>query len=399
MTATRQLLLGALFLTSFGILAVYTLYLYDLPWLGDRTFWRIEFPAANGLRVGDSVRASGMQIGRVTRMSFDPAAAPDRRISVTVSLETPVVLREGYAVEIQETTLLGGRNIDIETGPTEAPVFPMRDDTVLRGTLDSPPLEALTAIGDLVSDNREAVYNILDNVDALVAGVRGGQGTVGRLMRDEEMSSNLNSGVDRFSMFMDDASAITTDIRAGKGTLGKLFTEEELYRAVEEIAADLEVGVDDLRILAADLKDGKGTIGRFLRDDGLADTVQGAIEDIDVIVERARAGEGTLGRFLADDEIANRIESIATRIDEGEGVLGALIADDEMYRNLKTSLGTLSDIFAKVQAGEGTVGKLIQEEEIYKELLAAVQLLTRSLEDYREAAPVSTFTSVLFGAF
>ena len=72
MNPTRQILLGALFLTAFGILAVYTLYLYDLPWLGDRTSWRIEFPAANGLRVGDGVRASGMRIGRVTKMTFDP---------------------------------------------------------------------------------------------------------------------------------------------------------------------------------------------------------------------------------------------------------------------------------------------------------------------------------------
>ena len=41
----------------------------------------------------------------------------------------------------------------------------------------------------------------------------------------------------------------------------------------------------------------------------------------------------------------------------------------------------------------------MNDRELYDEALVAVKLLTRSLEDYREAAPVSAFTGVLFGAF
>lgn len=399
MNGTRHLLLGLFFLSSFGILAAYTLFLYDLPWLGSHTVWRIEFPEANGLRVGDAVRASGMQIGRVTRMSFDPEAAPERRISVTVSLETPVVLHEGYRILIEETTLLGGRDIDIDTGPPEAPRFEVGPDVVLRGSLERPPLEALAAIGELVRENGASVTEMLDNANAIVRDVREGKGSLGRLVADQELSQRLSTGVDRFALLMEDASALSADVRAGRGTLGKLFTEEELYVSVRQVTADLEGGVADLKVLAADLREGRGTVGRLLRDDGLADEVQAAIEDLREILRRVRDGEGTVGRLVNDPAIAERIESIAAKIDSGEGVVGGLLADDQLYGSLKSALDDLAAVSAKLRSGEGTLGRLVQEEEVYKELLAAVRLLTRSLEDYREAAPVSTFTNVLFGAF
>jgi len=52
-----------------------------------------------------------------------------------------------------------------------------------------------------------------------------------------------------------------------------------------------------------------------------------------------------------------------------------------------------------VRAGQGTLGKLFADEKLYDQLSLAVALLTRSLEDYREAAPITAFTSVLFAAW
>jgi len=59
----------------------------------------------------------------------------------------------------------------------------------------------------------------------------------------------------------------------------------------------------------------------------------------------------------------------------------------------------LADVVGTVRDGRGTVGKLIMEEQLYYEIVKAVGLLTRSLEEFREAAPIGTFTNVIFGAF
>jgi len=392
MSSSRLFKLGLFFLAAFGMLAYFTLFLYDQQWFGDQTVFRVEFPEANGLRVGDGVRVSGMRIGRVTRMSFDPNAAPQRRISVSLSLETPVVLREGYEIQIGETTLLGGRNIDILTGPADAAPLEITEDTILVGTLDPSPLAALSAVGNLVTDNREFVRSILENFDAVMAGVRAGDGTIGRLISDKELGDKVGTAVD-------DISVVVGDVRAGKGTLGKLLVEEELYTTIDEVVANLRDGSADLKLILADVEAGKGSIGRLVKDEELAGQLAKAIEDLQGMISNAAAGKGTIGRLFADDKIAYDLEQILAKLNSGEGVLGGLISSDEMYQDLSGALDDISTIVATVREGEGTLGKLIMNEEVYQEILAAVRLLTRSLEDYREAAPVSTFTSVLFGAF
>ena len=39
------------------------------------------------------------------------------------------------------------------------------------------------------------------------------------------------------------------------------------------------------------------------------------------------------------------------------------------------------------------------DEELYDQLRLAVGLITRSLEEFRESAPISSMTGVIFGAF
>ena len=57
------------------------------------------------------------------------------------------------------------------------------------------------------------------------------------------------------------------------------------------------------------------------------------------------------------------------------------------------------EAFSLARAGEGTLGAIVMNDELYQEVLRTVGLLTRSLEDYREAAPITSFTGVLFSAF
>jgi hypothetical protein len=37
--------------------------------------------------------------------------------------------------------------------------------------------------------------------------------------------------------------------------------------------------------------------------------------------------------------------------------------------------------------------------DLYDQVARALDIVTRALEEYRESAPITTFTSVLFGAF
>ena len=43
--------------------------------------------------------------------------------------------------------------------------------------------------------------------------------------------------------------------------------------------------------------------------------------------------------------------------------------------------------------------KLVMDADLYEEVRKALQILTRTLQEYREAAPITTFTSILFSGW
>ena len=72
---------------------------------------------------------------------------------------------------------------------------------------------------------------------------------------------------------------------------------------------------------------------------------------------------------------------------------------EKIVANVKTASEDPNTVVAHVRMGEGSLGKILMDQELYDEALKSVKLLTRSLEDYREAAPITAFTGVLFSAF
>jgi phospholipid/cholesterol/gamma-HCH transport system substrate-binding protein len=364
MNNQRQFLLGIFFITALSILAVYTLFFTDTVSLfGKQIQIEVYFPEAHGLREGDPVQAAGLRIGRVTKLDYRLSAPLEERIHATLSLDEEIELQEGFRITIQESTLLGGRHVDIDPG--EYGGVPVDKDEVLYGRVKKNPIEALADLGTLFTDNRANVASILENFEAVMSDVRDGKGLVGRLLTDETMSEDL-------ALAAANIRTVTDRVEAGEGLLGALVSDEEL-----------------------------------------ADSVRGAVTSLQAIADDLRAGEGLAGRLIYDDALANEVEkgllafsSVGQRIDEGEGVLGRLISDEELaaelegiFQDFGSASQDLQALTAQLRSGEGTLGKLMMDQELYDEALTAVGLLTRSLEDYREAAPVTAFTSVLFSAF
>ena len=361
----RQFALGVFFLVALSILAFYTLFLTDFTLFRDVETEEVYFPAANGLREGDPVMISGLRIGRVKTLEYDVNQPEHKRIKATLTLNDPVEFNEGFRISIKESTLLGGRQIDIDPGTYGGAPVDRIQMPELFGTVEKNPIAALGEFGDILAENRDMVRNIVSNLDQMVSDARAGQSVIGRLLSDDEMGTDLALTFANFR-------GVTDDIRAGRGVLGQLVSDEEL-------AASVKSTVDSLSIIAADLQAGKGLAGRLVYDDDLANAASEAIDNLSAFTADLRSGEGVAAKLFQDKELAAEFES---------AISGFRSASED-----------LSVVAAQVRAGEGSLGKLVMDTELYQEALESVQLITRTLEDYREAAPISTFTNVLFGAF
>jgi phospholipid/cholesterol/gamma-HCH transport system substrate-binding protein len=175
--------------------------------------------------------------------------------------------------------------------------------------------------------------------------------------------------------------------------------------------------LDNFKTASVNIKDitdrlnkGEGTIGKFLSDDSeLYEDLSATIASLKTISGKIEKGEGTIGKLLSKDDkmyeniaaSAESFKNISARLEAGKGTLGKLMSEDEdLYNNLNASAASLKKIIARIENGEGTLGKLMSEDEgLYEEIEGIVGEARATVEDYRETAPIVTFTSIFFGAF
>ncbi|MBK7877980.1 MAG: MCE family protein [Planctomycetes bacterium] len=393
-TGSRTLALGGLFLAALCVLGYYTLFLTDISWFKKTYDLQIHFQDLNGLREGDAVLVAGMRWGRIKSMEFDPEQPIDKRITVIATLEKPLPLREGAKIQIEDATLLGGRNLSIDPGPATGK--PLPKDRALFGEIAPNPLDAL---GKLVSESQKGVTDIVSNLAEVTDRAKDGKGTVARLINDEKLADDLAEAMSRATATLGSLDRITQDLANGKGTAGQLLVNTEVYDNLANATRNIDVAVGKLSTILTDVQSGKGILGRLIEDEEAADQLVSAIRDMRTIVDRIQRGEGTLGVLVNDPTLAENLTEISTRLKNGEGTLGALLTKSTVYDNLEETTDNLRVVSGAVRNGQGSIGRLIMDDELYQQIKTALSIVQRALEEYREAAPITTFTSVFFGAF
>jgi phospholipid/cholesterol/gamma-HCH transport system substrate-binding protein len=96
----------------------------------------------------------------------------------------------------------------------------------------------------------------------------------------------------------------------------------------------------------------------------------------------------------------DKLKEISDRLAGGEGTLGKLLSKDEtLYKDVSAAAASLKNIAAKIEKGEGTIGKLTMDESLYHDVKKTMAEARAAIDDFREAAPLTTFSSLFLGAF
>lgn len=180
-----------------------------------------------------------------------------------------------------------------------------------------------------------------------------------------------------------ETSRLIADIRAGKGTLGRLVTDDAAYRDVEAL-------VQAATRVADAVRQGRGTMGRLVNDPKIYDELAASTADLHALTGRLARGEGTLGALLQDPALgqsatraAANLEAVTGRLTRGEGTAGRLLTDEQLFTRLSSTAGRLDDLTAKLAAGEGTAGLLLQDRQLYENMSRAVTELRGLVSDIR----------------
>jgi phospholipid/cholesterol/gamma-HCH transport system substrate-binding protein len=204
-----------------------------------------------------------------------------------------------------------------------------------------------------------------------------GEGTVGKLLLDEDMAQKMEKIVADVSSFSDTMRDVAEKIERGEGTVGKLLLDEEMGQKMEKIVADVSSFSDTMRDVARKIQDRKSIAGKFLVDEEEA-------EKFELMLADAR-------------KVAREMSEFSEKFQDS--TLGRLASGGELYEKLDRAMDDLNVTLAALAEGKGTIGKLIQNPEVYHELVAVMQGGRQILEEYREQSPILTFAGAIFGAF
>jgi len=318
------------------------------------------FPDVGGLRKNDNIVLRGMPVGSVVGMALG-----DKRVKVKMMIDPSVTFRQGYLLTVMPTTMLGGNYLLVEEG--SGPEVAV--DAVLDG---QPPSNLVKDMSEIVSELKEALE----------------QGGIGSTL------ANVNTASASISNLL-------VRLESGEGTLGKLLAPDaKLY-------ADLETTAANLKTVTTRLEKGEGSLGRLVADDGkVYEDLRSVAASLRDVAGRLEKGEGSIGRLLKDDgkvyddlaaSMAN-VRGVTEKLNNGDGSLGKLMKDDaKLYADLEASAATMRIVMERLEKGEGTLGKLSKDEALYVEVQGALKDVRQIIDNMRDTAPITTFSSILFG--
>lgn len=202
-----------------------------------------SFAHIAGLQVGAKVRVAGMDAGEVKEIHVP--AGPSSRFLVVMQIRSDLhpLVRTDSVASIQNDGLVGNKFVQVETGTDAAP------QVADKGTIRSVEPFDLTDLMQKMSDT-------IDTIDVTIADVQGElQETLSSISDTAQSARSLvnDVGVDVRAIaeagnkISTDLRSVVADVKAGRGTVGKLITDDALYQQAKDISEQARSVVENLK--------------------------------------------------------------------------------------------------------------------------------------------------------
>jgi phospholipid/cholesterol/gamma-HCH transport system substrate-binding protein len=293
-------------------------------------FWqnyslKVKFDNVAGLMEGSPVRVAGVEVGSVTDVQL---SATGVEVWFTIVDDMRPLVTDRSTASIGSISLLGEGAVDITAGPGGTPVPEW-------GYVSGGAAE-----GSIAQLTGQATAG-LNEAKQLVAEIRSGRGTLGKLLTDDSLYREMDS-------FVKAAERVASSVADGKGTVGKLANDPQLYN-------ELEAALANLNSITAKLRSGEGSLGQLMNDPALATSLNRMSGNLEAVTGRLSRGEGTAGKLLSDDALYNRLDSMTARLDtvlqqlsNGEGTAGQLLRDKQLYENMNLTVSEMRALIAEI---------------------------------------------------
>ncbi|HQM29039.1 MAG TPA: MlaD family protein [Syntrophales bacterium] len=234
-----------LFMTMVVLLVLVTVVLIGRgqDWFRDYVTYYTTFKEGYNLQVGAPVKLFKTDIGKVKKITL----VEDKvRVELAILEEYASRIRKDTLATVESPTIIGSEYVSIRPGPVTEPAIPERgviksmdrkslDDIMQEFELEKTAkmlIGAIQNLSDMVEELQDpggplfsslrSVEKTLKDVRAIVADVQAGEGTVGGLLKSDELLVKINDAMDQIDQILanvergsEDVPAITKSTKRG----------------------------------------------------------------------------------------------------------------------------------------------------------------------------------------
>src|SRR5579863_5265778 len=334
-----QLKVGLLAVTALALLAVLIFLMTSSKGLfqsRSEIYTFLDDSAA--IAAGAPVRLNGITAGKVAGVTLSGQNEPNRIVKVTMEVDNaflpsiPVDSQAAIAAE----NLLGTKYINIKKGRAAATIQPGAEIK----SLDTREFDDVVQQG---YSTLASLNGIFKKLDGILDQLQEGQGTIGKLLSDDELYKKVVG-------IVDETHRVIAALDSQEGTLGKLMHDDSLY-------TDLRGTLARVNDLADSIQKGDGTIGKLMKDPALYDDTRATIGDIRKLLAGLNEGKGTAGKLLSSDDLHNqlqatigRLDTLLDKINNGQGTLGQLLVNPSLYQSLDSTTREINGLMKDFRA-------------------------------------------------
>ncbi|WP_196885047.1 MlaD family protein [Aureivirga sp. CE67] len=288
MKLTRELKTGitflvviALFIWGYNYLKGHNLFDGSL-----RTFYA-KYDNVHGLNTASVVRMNGLQVGKVSKIYFDPDTAEKGQIIVAFSLENDITFSKESEAVIASAGLAGGQIIKI---------MPKFDGTTAESGDYLPGIvepDILTTVAEKLEPLQEKLSVVLTSTDSLMVGLNDVLNTQSRVLLKEAIK-DLNGTVYNFKKISHNLEGFTkkggdidktlnniTEITANFEKISDTISNANLGNTLNKLNSAM-TNLDDLMV---GVQNGEGTLGKLMKNDTLYVNLKNASRQLEQLIQ------------------------------------------------------------------------------------------------------------------
>jgi phospholipid/cholesterol/gamma-HCH transport system substrate-binding protein len=198
---------------------------------------KAQFKTVSGLKVGNNVRFSGINVGTVDEIQI--LTDTSVLVELLVKKEVQQFIKKDAKASIGSDGLMGDKVLTIFPGIAQVPVK------------DGDLIASKTAIE--MEDIMNSLKTSVDNAGVITAQIaefstkiNNGNGALSKLIGDEEFSGNLKNTLVNLENSSAEFAKFTVKMNESKGALYKITSDEKFARSLDSTMMNLQMGTKGL---------------------------------------------------------------------------------------------------------------------------------------------------------